>query len=139
MVRPGSERVIAALDVGSSKVCALIALISPGGETRVLGTGQRACQGVKRGYVADMEKTELAIRQAVDQAERNAQINADSAFVSFSAGGLDSDIASVDVDIAGPRIEQADIDLVLSAGTRSLEPGNRPVLHAQPALYTLRS
>src|SRR3546814_8908020 len=96
MVRPGSERVIGALDVGSSKVCALIALISPEGETRVLGTGQRACQGVKRGYVADMEKTELAIRQAVDQAERNAQINADSAFVSFSAGGLDSDIASVD-------------------------------------------
>src|SRR3546814_6225294 len=85
----------------SSDVCS-----SDLGETRVLGTGQRACQGVKRGYVADMEKTELAIRQAVDQAERNAQINADSAFVSFSAGGLDSDIASVDVDIAGHRIEQ---------------------------------
>ena len=137
MVRPGSERVIAALDVGSSKVCALIALFSPEGETRVLGSGQRACQGVKRGYVADMEKTELAIRQAVDQAERNAQVNADSAFVSFSAGGLDSDIASVDVDIAGHRIEQADIDLVLSEGKRSLDPGNRTVLHAQPALYTL--
>src|SRR3546814_2562297 len=71
------------------------------------------------------------------QAERNAQINADSAFVSFSAGGLDSDIASVDVDIAGHRIEQADIDLVLSEGKRSLDPGNRTVLHAQPALYTL--
>src|SRR3546814_15505883 len=77
--------------------------------------------GVKRGYVADMEKTELAIRQAVDQAERNAQINADSAFVSFSAGGLDSDIPSVDVDIAGHRIAQADIYLVLSEGKRSLD------------------
>src|SRR3546814_19763901 len=84
-----------------------------------------------------MEKTELAIRQAVDQAERNAQINADSAFVSFSAGGLDSDIASVDVDIAGHRIEQADIDLVLSEGKRRLDPCNRTVLHAQPALYKL--
>src|SRR3546814_14925702 len=114
MVRPGSERVIAALDVGSSKFCALIALISPEGETRVLGTGQRACQGVKRGYVADMEKTELAIRQAVDQAERNAQVNADSAFVSFSAGGLDSELAPVDVDIAGHRTEQADISHVRS-------------------------
>src|SRR3546814_21088462 len=77
------------------------------------------------------------MRQAVDQAERNAQINADSSFFSFAAGGLDSDIASVDVDIAGHRIEQADIDLVLSAGKRSLDPGNRTVLHAQPALYTL--
>jgi len=136
-MKTGSERVIAALDVGSSKVCALIAMISPDGETRVLGTGQRSCQGVKRGYVADMEKTELAIRQAIDQAERNAQINVEGAFVSFSAGGLDSEIASVDVDIAGHRIEQADIDLVLAEGKRNLDPGNRMVLHAQPALYTL--
>src|SRR3546814_11581510 len=83
-----------------------------------------------------MEKTELAIRQAVDQAERNAQITADSAFVSFSAGGLDSDIASVDVDIDGHRIEQADIDLVLSEGKRSLDPGNHHLLHSQPALHT---
>src|SRR3546814_15752535 len=97
MVRPGSERVIAALAVGSSKVCALIALISPEGETRVLGTGQRACQGVKRGYVADMEKTELPIRQAVDQAERNAPTNADCALVSFSPGGLERDHASCEV------------------------------------------
>src|SRR3546814_8772528 len=84
-----------------------------------------------------MEKTELAIRQAVDQAERNAQINVDSAFVSFSAGGLDSDIASVDGDIAGQRIEQAEIDRVLSEGKSSLDAGNRTVLHAQPAPYTL--
>src|SRR3546814_17587949 len=116
MVRPGSERVIAALDVGSSKFCALIALISPEGETRVLGTGQRACQGVKRGYVTDMEKTELAIRQAVDQAERNAQVNAARAFVSFSEGGLDRDISSGGVDIAGHRIEQAATHLVLPRG-----------------------
>lgn len=136
-MRSGSERVIAAIDVGSSKVCALIALISPEGETRVLGTGQRACRGVKRGYVADMEKTELSIRQAVDQAERNAQVSAESAFISFSAGGLDSEIASVDVDIGGHQIEQADIDLVLAEGRRSLDPGHRTVLHAQPALYTL--
>src|SRR3546814_17392301 len=77
-----------------------------------------------------MEKTELAIRLAVDHAERNAQLNADSASVSFSAGGLDSDIASVDVDIAGHRIEQQDLDLVLTEGTRSLDPSNRTVLPA---------
>src|SRR3546814_245834 len=55
----------------------------------------------------------------------------------FRSGGLDSEIATVDVDIAGHRIEQADIDLVLHEGKRSLDPGNRTVLHAQPALYTL--
>lgn len=136
-MKAAGERVIAALDVGSSKVAAMITLLSPGGETRVLGTGQRACRGVKRGYVADMELVETAVRQAIDQAERNAKISVESAFVSFSAGGLDSEIASVDVDIGGHRIEQADIDMVLNEGRRSLQPGTRTVLHAQPALYTI--
>ena len=66
---PGrGERVITALDIGSSKVSALIALASPEGELRVLGTGQRESRGVKRGFVADMEKTESAIREAIKEA-----------------------------------------------------------------------
>ena len=72
-----SERTIAVLDVGTSKVAALIAMIgSEGNEPRVIGTGQRACQGVRRGLVANMEKTESAIRAAMDQAERSAGVTA---------------------------------------------------------------
>ncbi len=136
-MRNGPGKVIAVLDVGTSKVGALIAEIGDDRAVRVLGTGQRACHGVKRGYVADREKTELAIRQAMDQAERNAGITVDSVFVGFSAGGLDSDVASVEVEIGGHQIEQADLDMVLADGQAGLDPGNRTMLHAQPALYTL--
>jgi len=58
-------------------------------------------------------------------------------WVSFSAGGLVSDIASVEVDIGGYRIEQTDIDALLAAGRNSIDPDGRMVLHAQPTLYTL--
>jgi cell division protein FtsA len=113
MKRPSPQpgrKLVTALDVGSSKVSALIAEPGEGGELKILGTGQRQSQGVRRGFIADMEKTEVAIREAVEQAERIAATNIDDVFVGFSAGGLVSTVASVEVQIGGRRIEKQDID-----------------------------
>ncbi|MFC3713047.1 cell division protein FtsA [Sphingoaurantiacus capsulatus] len=137
MATQRGERIVAALDVGTSKVAALIAMVGTDGAPRVIGVGQRVCQGVRQGLVADMERTESAIRNAVEQAERNANVQVEDVFVNLSAGGLDSDIVSVEVDIAGHRIERADIDHVQAEGRAAINPGNRTVLHAQPALYTI--
>lgn len=131
------ERTIAALDIGSSKVAALIAVSDGEGAPRVIGTGQRACTGLRQGLVADLERTESAIRAAMEQAERNAGVTVENVVVSVSAGGLDSEIVSVEVDIGGQRIERGDIDHVLSEGRAQLDAGGRTILHAQPALYTL--
>jgi cell division protein FtsA len=131
------SQLITALDVGSWKVSALIAERLPGGDIQVLGTGQRESRGVKRGYVADVGLTEQAVREAVEQAERIAGTNIEDVWVSFSAGGLQSDIASVEVELGGHRIEQIDIDELLAAGRNALDPSGRMILHAQPTLYTL--
>jgi cell division protein FtsA len=132
-----TERTVAAIDVGSSKVAAMIAVVEPGQMPRVVGTGQRACAGLKQGLVADLGRTEQAIRQAMEQAERNAGVTAQGVLVSVSAGGLDSEIVSVEVDIGGQRIERADIDHVLTEGRAQIGAGGRTILHAEPALYTL--
>ncbi len=134
---PPGRNLVTALDVGSSKVSALIAEAGEDGRLKILGTGQRESRGVKRGYVADMERTEATIREAVEQAERIAGINVDDVFVAYSAGGLVSDVASVEVDIGGRRIEQGDIDDLLSVGQGSITSDGRMILHALPALYTL--
>lgn len=128
---------ITAIDIGSSKVAALIAQPAADGTLQVLGTGQRESKGVRHGYIADMEKTEGAVREAVEQAERIARLNIEEVWVSFSAGGLNSDVASVEVDLGGRRIAQSDVDALLEAGRRSINPVGRMVLHAQPTLYTL--
>jgi cell division protein FtsA len=109
-------RLVTALDIGSSKVCALIAQRGEGNALKILGTGQRESRGVKRGYISDMEITERAVREAVEQAERIAGINIEDVWVSFSAGGLVSDVANVEVELGGHRIEQQDIDELLAAG-----------------------
>ena len=103
----------------------------------MLGTGQRESRGVKRGYIADMAATEAAVREAVEQAERIAGINIENVWVGFSAGGLVSDVAEVEFELGGHRVEQQDIDALLAAGRNSIDPQGRMVLHAQPALYTL--
>lgn len=137
MAKTAPEGLITALDIGSSKVSALIAQKGDGGELVVLGTGQRESRGVQRGYVADMHATEIAVREAVEQAERIAGTNIEDVWVSFSAGGLISDILRLEVDLGGHRVEQADIDELLKAGRESINPGGRMVLHAQPTRYTL--
>ncbi|HEY0147466.1 MAG TPA: cell division protein FtsA [Allosphingosinicella sp.] len=140
MKRPNPQpgrKLVTALDVGSSKVSALIAEPGENGELKILGTGQRQSQGVRRGFIADMEKTEVAIREAVEQAERIAATNIDDVFVGFSAGGLVSTVASVEVQIGGRRIEKQDIDQLLRAGRASLDEGGPMILHALPALYTV--
>jgi len=137
MAQARNDSLITAIDIGSSKVSALIARAGEGGELEVLGTGQRESRGVRRGYIADMEATEAAIREAVEQAETIARTNIDHVWVSFSAGGLVSDVASVEVDLGSVQVEQQDIDDLLKQGRRSLSPEGRMVLHAQPTLYTL--
>lgn len=132
-----NDSLITAIDIGSSKVSALIARRQENGELEVLGTGQRESRGVRRGYIADMERTEASIREAVEQAERIAGVGIEHVWVSFSAGGLVSDVATVDVNLGGVQVEQADIDDLLAEGRRSINPDGRMVLHAQPTLYTL--
>ncbi len=134
---PPARKLVTALDIGSSKVSALIAEALDNGELKILGTGQRESRGVKRGFVADMERTEATIREAVEQAERIAGINIDQVFVGFSAGGLVSTVASVEVDIGGRQIEKPDIEQLLTVGRQSIDPEGRMILHALPALYTL--
>ncbi len=137
MAPPQVRKLVTAVDIGSSKVCALIAEPEENGGLKILGTGQRESRGIRRGFIADMERTEATVREAVEQAERIAATNIEDVFVGFSAGGLVSTVANVEVDIGGDRIERDDIDQLLTVGRDAIDPQGRMVLHALPALYTL--
>ncbi|PCD03669.1 cell division protein FtsA [Sphingomonas spermidinifaciens] len=137
MAKQVADGLLTVLDIGSSKVSALIAQKGDGGELVVLGTGQRESRGVRRGYIADMAATEVAVREAVEQAERIAGVSIEDVWVAFSAGGLVSDIVKLEVDLGGHRVEQGDIDALLKAAGEALDPQGRMVLHAQPTRYTL--
>jgi len=128
---------IAALDIGSSKISALIVNKDEEGRLRVMGSGQRESRGVKRGYVTDMDASEVAIREAVESAERMSGVTVDDVWASFGAGGLTSDVANVEVELGGHQVEQSDIEELLRHGRAAIDKGQRLVLHAHPALFTI--
>jgi cell division protein FtsA len=103
----------------------------------VLGTGQRQSRGVKRGFVTDMEATEVAVREAVEQAERMSSQTIEEVWASFCAGGLSSDLAMVEVEIGGHQVESADVEALLLSGREAVDRPDHMVLHANPALYTI--
>ncbi|WP_235927759.1 cell division protein FtsA [Sandarakinorhabdus rubra] len=135
--RGQTERPVAVLDVGTSKVSALIALVGGEGPPRVIGSGQKPCAGLKRATVTDFDKAEMAIRGAMDQAERAAGLQAESVIASFAAGNMASSMASAEIDIAGASITPTDMVTLRQAGRAAIDPKGRSVIHALPALYTL--
>jgi cell division protein FtsA len=137
MPAPRIGRVFGAVNIGSFRISAMIAGISETGDMVVLGSGHRAAQGIKRGYVTDMVAATYAVRDAVERAEKMANTSISSVWIGCSGAGLASQIAQVEVDIGGRRIESDDVDHLLVAGRDVIQPDGRMVLHAQPAHYTL--
>jgi cell division protein FtsA len=134
---PIDQPLIAALDIGSSKVGALICTLTDDNRLQVLGTGQRESRGVKRGYITDMTTSEQAVRESVELAERMSGVTIEDVWASFGAGGLNSEVANVEVELGGHQVEQSDINELLVAGRTAINRNGQVVLHAHPALYTI--
>ncbi len=137
MAQPRIAKTFAAVNIGSFRVSAMIGGLSETGELVVLGSFHRAAQGIKRGYVTDMQAATYAVRDAVERAERIANVAVSKVWIGATGAGLASQVAQVEVDIGGRRIEQDDIDHLLVSARDVIQPDGRMVLHAQPAHYTL--
>ncbi len=130
-------KIFGAVNIGSFRISAMIMGETETGELLVLGSGHRASQGIKRGYVTDMRAATYAIRDAVERAEKNAGSSVQSVWVACSGAGLKSQVSKVEIDIGGRRIEEEDVEHLLIAARDTIQPDGRSVLHAQPAHYTL--
>lgn len=137
MGSPRISKVFGAINIGSFRISAMIAGLAENGEMVVLGSGHRASEGIKRGYVTDMQAATYAVRDAIERAEKLAGTSVSSVWIGCSGAGLSSRIAQVEVPIGGRRIEEDDIEHLLVSARDGLEPDGRMVLHAQPAHYTL--
>ncbi|MBY8915766.1 cell division protein FtsA [Nitratireductor sp. L1-7-SE] len=139
--------IITVLDVGSSKVCCIIARLMPAEEGRalrhrthrvkVIGIGHQQSQGMKSGVIVDLDRAEEAIRLAVDAAERMAGLTVDSLIVNVSAGRLRSETISASINLGGHEVAQSDINRVLAAGARQGLETEREVVHSLATGFSL--
>jgi cell division protein FtsA len=137
MAAPRIIRTFGAVNVGSFRISAMIAGLSETGEMIVLGSGHRASQGVRRGYVTDMAAATYAVRDAIERAEKMANTSVSGVWIGCSGAGLASEAAHVEIDIGGRRIEADDIDHLHGCARDAIRPDGRTILHAQPAHYSL--
>jgi cell division protein FtsA len=146
-ISPRRSALVAALDIGSSKVACLIARLRPHPPQQVLtrrshaievvGFGHAAARGTKAGGIVNLAEAEDAVRQAVDGAERMASVEIESVVLSISAGRLTSELFAAEIKIAGPAVCEADLARVLSAGHRHSMREGRAVLHSLPIGYSI--
>jgi len=146
-ISPHRSAVVAALDIGSSKVACLIARLRPHGPQQVLtrrshaveviGFGHTGSRGMKAGGVVNLAQVEEGIRQAVDAAERMAAVEIESVILPISSGRLSGELFAADVDIVGSGVSEGDIARVLGAGSRHSQRDGRAVLHSLPVGYSI--
>jgi len=123
---------LAAIDVGSSKICTLVAETTPESDLRILGVGVTPAQGVKKGMVDNIQQATEAITTSVERAEKSSGSRVVSAHVSIGGNHVQSLNNRGIATIPGKQrpITEEDIDRALE-GARNLNlPTNREVLHS---------
>jgi cell division protein FtsA len=146
MHRPRSSddaAVIAALDVGTTKICCLIAeVVKPRhaaegrpAELKIRGFGHQASRGVKAGVIVDIEEADRAIRLTVDAAERMAGRTINEVIVSVAGGRPRCQTYTGETRVMANDVGPVDTQRAISAALRKLDTGRRILLHSAPVQY----
>jgi len=125
---PRSAPIIAALDIGTSKVVCLIATGEKGGRTRLLGIGHQRSGGIKAGMVVDPDAAEHAARAAVGQAERMAGVTMEQVSVAVACGRLKSQRFAARVRTETGIAGDGDVARALSGGEAFAARGGRTLI-----------
>ncbi len=118
------QGMVGVVDLGTAKVCCLIAAPDAAGGPTMLGLGHQRSKGIKSGMVVDADEAERAVRAAVSQAERMAGVTLDSVVLSIACGRLKSFGFVAKAAIEGGPVKAADIDRVIAGGEAYVERGN---------------
>ncbi|HUY28793.1 MAG TPA: cell division protein FtsA [Candidatus Binataceae bacterium] len=131
------RNLLTGLDVGTSKVCALVAEASPEGEIAVLGHGVAPCTGLRKGVVVNIEATVEAIRAALDEAEKASGIRIGSVVAGVAGPHIRGLNSHGIVAVRGGEVGARDVERVIDAARAVAIPLDRQVLHILPQQFAV--
>ncbi len=128
------SKYIAGLDIGTTKIAAIIAEINGSPEPTIIGVGTSPSDGLRRGVVVNLDKTIRSIEAAIEEAERMAGVQIDEVYAGIAGDHIRSINGRGVVAVAGPNneITPADIRRVIDAAKAVALPIDREVLHILP-------
>ncbi|MBM7624386.1 cell division protein FtsA [Sporohalobacter salinus] len=133
------RRIVTGLDIGTTKICAIIAEVSDNEILDIIGIGTSPSIGLRKGVVVDIEDTVNSIESAIEKAERMAGIEVDSVYVGIAGSHISSMNSQGVVAITGEdkEITQKDIDRVIEASQIVAIPPEREILHVLPRGFVI--
>jgi cell division protein FtsA len=131
------RNVLAALDVGTSKVCALVAEAAADGSIGLLGHGVVPCTGLRKGVVVNIEATVEAIRAAVAEAEKSSGARIATAVVGVAGAHIRGLNSHGIVAVRGGEVSGRDVERVIDAARAVAIPLDRQVLHILPQQFAV--
>jgi len=134
-----SGNIIVGLDIGTTKVAALVGEISDQGKLNVVGMGSHPSLGLKKGVVVDIESTVISIRRAVEAAENETGYKIRSVYAGIAGSHVRSMNSSGVVSIRDGEVSRADVDRVIDSARAVEIPPDERILHVVPQEYTINS
>ncbi len=131
------QSLVVGLDIGTSKIVAIVGDVSEDGEVEVIGIGTHPSRGLKRGVVVDIESTVASIQRAVEEAELMAGCEIRSVYAGISGSHISSLNSHGIVAIRDSEVSDSDVERVLDAARAVAVPADQKILHVLPQDYMI--
>ena len=129
--------IIAALDIGSSKVCCLIGKLDNQNNLSIIGAGFQESKGLVSGIITDMKALESSIRNCVASAEKMATVKVKKITIGFSSVNIEIENLNIEIDLKGSIVSQGDLDRAYNFLSEKHITGSRSILHIIPVQYSI--
>jgi cell division protein FtsA len=137
MARKPDKDVIVGLDIGTSKVVALVGEITADGSIEVIGLGSQPSRGLKKGVVVNIESTVQSIQRAVEEAELMADCEINAVFAGIAGSHIRSLNSHGVVAIRDREVTQGDVEHVIDAAKAVAIPADQRILHVLPQEFII--
>ena len=137
MAKKTEKNIITGLDIGTSKIVALVGEVTPAGTLEIIGMGCHPSRGLKRGVVVDIEATVQSIQRAVQEAELMAGCEVRSVYTGIAGSHIRSLNSHGIVAIRDQEVSPADVERVLDAAKAVVIPADQKILHVLPQEFMI--
>ncbi len=131
------DSIVVGIDIGTTKVCTLVARAEGVDKIRILGVGIEPSQGIRKGVVVDLKAASQAIGRSIEKAEHTSGLEINSALVSLAGAHVSSVNSRGVVGITGGVIDQDDIVRAIDAARAVAIPHNREIIHVIQRGFTV--
>ena len=137
MTKKSEKNLIIGLDIGTSKVVAIVGEVKVDGEIEIVGLGSHPSRGLKRGVVVNIESTVQSIQRAVEEAELMAGCEIHSVYAGIAGSHISSLNSHGIVAIRDKEVSQSDVERVIDAARAVAIPADQKILHILPQEFII--